>query len=92
MAVSSYSLQSFFLWPRFLSFRDRPSGPVPLALSGVEVRSYEGKDLLSVNDFHENSIKDPQHVNISDYRLKVTGLTNATCVFTYDEVPYTYPH
>ncbi len=62
------------------------------ALSGVEVRSYEGKDLSSINDFRENSIKGPQYVNISDYRLTVTGLTNATGVYTYDEVLDRFPN
>jgi DMSO/TMAO reductase YedYZ molybdopterin-dependent catalytic subunit len=62
------------------------------ALSGVEVRSYEGKDLSSVNDFRENSIRGPQYVNISDYRLTVTGLTNATRVYTYDEVLDRFPN
>jgi DMSO/TMAO reductase YedYZ molybdopterin-dependent catalytic subunit len=57
-----------------------------VALPAAEVRSYQGKDLSSINDFHENSIKGPQQVNISDYRLTVTGLTNHTDVYTYSEV------
>ena len=64
----------------------------PQALPGVEVRAYEGKDLSSINDFHENSIKGPQYVNISDYRLTVTGLTNKTDVYTYNEVLDNHPH
>ncbi len=64
----------------------------PAALHPVEIRSYEGKDLSSVNDFHENSINGPQFVNISDYRLTVTGLTNTTDVYTYDELLARYPH
>jgi DMSO/TMAO reductase YedYZ molybdopterin-dependent catalytic subunit len=66
------------------------SGPTPLA--PVEVRSYQGKDLSSVNDFHENSIAGPQHINITDYRLTVTGLTNRTVVYTYDDVLTLHPH
>ncbi|MGB7787636.1 molybdopterin-dependent oxidoreductase [Methanoregula sp.] len=66
------------------------SGPTPLA--PVEVRSYQGKDLSSVNDFHENSIAGPQHVNITDYRLTVTGLANRTVVYTYDEVLAQHTH
>jgi DMSO/TMAO reductase YedYZ molybdopterin-dependent catalytic subunit len=62
------------------------------SLPAVEVRSYQGKDLSSVNDFRENSIKGPQHVNISDYRLTVTGLVSKTDVYTYDEVRERYPH
>ncbi len=65
-------------------------GTTPLA--AVEVRSYNGKDLSSVNDFRENSISGPQHINITDYRLTVTGLTNRTVVYTYDEVLGKYPH
>ncbi|MGD1004555.1 MAG: molybdopterin-dependent oxidoreductase [Methanoregulaceae archaeon] len=65
-------------------------GPTPLAQ--VEVRSYQGKDLSSVNDFHENSIKGPQHINISDYQLIVTGLTNRTLVYSYDQILAKFPH
>jgi DMSO/TMAO reductase YedYZ molybdopterin-dependent catalytic subunit len=55
-------------------------------LAAVEVRSYQGKDLSSINDFHENSILGPQHINESDYRLTVTGLTKTTKVSIYREV------
>jgi DMSO/TMAO reductase YedYZ molybdopterin-dependent catalytic subunit len=67
-------------------------GQGPVALPSAEVRSYEGKDLSSINDFRENSIKGPQYVNSSGYRLTVTGLTNRTDVYTYDEVLAKYPH
>jgi len=72
----------------------RPSPPSggPAPLPAVEVRSYQGKDLSSASDFRENSIKGPQHVNISDYRLTVTGQTNSTVVYTYEEVLGQYPH
>ena len=65
-------------------------GPEPLP--AVEIRSYEGKDLSSVNDFHENSISGPQYINESDYRLTVTGLTNRTDVYTYRGVLGQYPN
>ncbi len=68
-----------------------PSGG-PNALAGVEVRSYEGKDLSSIGDFRENSIKGPQYVNITDYRLTLTGLTNKTSVYTYNDILDKYPH
>ncbi len=61
-------------------------------LAPVEVRSYQGQDLSSINDFRENSIKGPQYVNASTYRLTVTGLTNRTAVYTYDEVLAKFPH
>ncbi len=56
------------------------------SLTAVEVRSYNGEDLSSIRDFHENSIKGPQHINESDYRLTITGLTNKTLVYSYRDV------
>jgi DMSO/TMAO reductase YedYZ molybdopterin-dependent catalytic subunit len=70
----------------------RPSAGGPASLSPVEVRSYQGKDLSSVNDLRENSIHGPQYINQSDYHLTVTGLTNTTDVYTYGEVLQQYPH
>jgi len=64
----------------------------PTTLAPVEVRSYQGKDLSSVNDFRENSIAGPQHINITAYHLTVTGLTNRTIVYSYDEILVKYPH
>lgn len=63
------------------------------SLPAVEVRSYEGKDLSSINNaFRENSIRGPQHINETDYRLMITGLTNKTDIYTYPEVLGKYPH
>ena len=76
----------------FLLLPKAPGLPGTVALPAAEVRSYQGKDLSSINDFRENSIKGPQNVNISDYRLTVTGLTNQTDIYTYDEVLAKYPH
>jgi DMSO/TMAO reductase YedYZ molybdopterin-dependent catalytic subunit len=61
-------------------------------LAATEVRSYQGKDLSSVNDFRENSIGGPQHINGSDYRLTVTGLTPATRVSTYRDILDNHQH
>ncbi|NMB79030.1 MAG: molybdopterin-dependent oxidoreductase [Methanomicrobiales archaeon] len=61
------------------------------SLEAVEIRSYQGTDLSSLSAFRENSIKGPQQVNETTYRLTVTGLTNATDVYTYREVLDTYP-
>lgn len=55
-------------------------------LGAVEIKEYEGEDLSSINDFIENSIKGPQHVDISDYRLKISGLVENSQSYTYDEV------
>jgi DMSO/TMAO reductase YedYZ molybdopterin-dependent catalytic subunit len=79
-------------------FLKNPSSPVtpsqsgPGSLPAVEVRSYQGKDLSSVTAFRENSIKGPQYIKESDYRLTITGLTNQTNVYTYSEVLEKYPH
>jgi DMSO/TMAO reductase YedYZ molybdopterin-dependent catalytic subunit len=64
----------------------------PQSLPAAEVRSYQGNDLSSINDFRENSIKGPQFVNSSEYRLTVTGLTDRTDVYTYNEVLAKNPH
>ena len=64
----------------------------PVSLGAVEVRSYQGADLSSVNDFRENSIQGPQQINISTYHLTVTGLANRTQILTYDEILAKYPH
>jgi DMSO/TMAO reductase YedYZ molybdopterin-dependent catalytic subunit len=61
-------------------------------LAAVQIRSYQGKDLSSINDFHENSILGPQHINESDYRLTVTGLTKSTKVSTYREILDNHQH
>lgn len=57
-------------------------GPLP----GVEVLEYKGQRLDSVNDFRENSIKGPQHVDISSYKLKVDGLVETPASYTYSDV------
>jgi DMSO/TMAO reductase YedYZ molybdopterin-dependent catalytic subunit len=68
------------------------SGGGPNVLPGVEVRSYKGQDLSSINDFRENSIKGPQYINISDYRLTISGLTNRTTEYTYKDILNNYSH
>jgi DMSO/TMAO reductase YedYZ molybdopterin-dependent catalytic subunit len=57
-----------------------------IKLDSVEVKEYQGRNLSSVNDFRENSIKGPQYVNISNYRLQVTGLVQKPQNYTYDQV------
>ena len=58
----------------------------PSELESMEVREYEGKDLSSVTDFRENSIKGPQYVELSDYVLKISGMVDTPMTLTYDEV------
>jgi DMSO/TMAO reductase YedYZ molybdopterin-dependent catalytic subunit len=55
-------------------------------LKPVEVREYQGERLSSINDFRENSIKGPQHVDLESYRLKIFGLVENPKDYTYDEV------
>ncbi len=69
-----------------------PSTDAPQQLPAVEVREYQGKNLSSVNDFRENSIKGPQYVDISTYQLKVTGLVASPLTFSYDDVISKHAH
>jgi DMSO/TMAO reductase YedYZ molybdopterin-dependent catalytic subunit len=66
------------------SRRAPPQAPTPLA--PVEVRSYEGENLSSVNDFRENSIKGPQKVDMASCRLRIMGLVKSPLSLAYDEV------
>jgi DMSO/TMAO reductase YedYZ molybdopterin-dependent catalytic subunit len=52
----------------------------------VEVTEYQGTRLSSIADFRENSIKGPRTVNVTDYRLKISGLVEAPTEYTYSEV------
>jgi DMSO/TMAO reductase YedYZ molybdopterin-dependent catalytic subunit len=78
--------------PLLLHFEAQSLPGNPVELSAVEVRSYQGSDLSSINDFHENSIAGPQHINESDYRLTITGLTTITRVLTYPEILASHRH
>ncbi|WP_321421456.1 molybdopterin-dependent oxidoreductase [uncultured Methanobacterium sp.] len=60
--------------------------PSTIPLDSVEVTNYQGQQLSSVNDFHENSIKGPQYVNITSYQLEVDGLVANPQNYTYDQV------
>ncbi|MCK4575370.1 molybdopterin-dependent oxidoreductase [candidate division WOR-3 bacterium] len=51
-----------------------------------EIRTYEGVHLSSINDFRENSIRGPQHINIEDYKLEIYGLVEKPIKYTYDEI------
>ena len=51
-----------------------------------EIRDYEGQDLSSIGDFRENSIRGPQQLNASTYRLTITGLVNKTLEYSYEDV------
>ena len=61
-------------------------------LKPVEIKEYEGEKLSSVDDFRENSIKGPQHIDIATYQLEITGLVENPRSYTYDEVIEGYKH
>jgi DMSO/TMAO reductase YedYZ molybdopterin-dependent catalytic subunit len=58
----------------------------PKPVYSGEVRQYQGQNLSSINDFFENSIEGPQHVDITTYLLTITGLVNKTVTYTYDDI------
>lgn len=71
------------------------AGPIPpdasrqttaTTLASVEVTSYKGKDLDRVASEPENSIKGPQHVDLTSYRLAVDGLVSQPTSLTYEQV------
>jgi len=90
--ISGITLLSFALVLSGLSAGCLGSQAPPQRLSGVEVRDYQGQPLSSVNDFVENSIHGPQHVNITDYRLTIDGLVSANRSLTYEQVLGGFPH
>ncbi|MFH1236847.1 MAG: molybdopterin-dependent oxidoreductase [Candidatus Aenigmatarchaeota archaeon] len=56
-----------------------------ITLDGVEIRDYQGERLSSVNDFRENSIEGPQHVDINSYKLGISGLAENPRSLSYDD-------
>lgn len=59
-------------------------------LDAVEVREYQGERLGSVNDFRENSIGGPQHIDIETYTLDIGGLAETPLTLSYDDVLNNY--
>ena len=51
----------------------------------AEIREYHGQKLSSIDDSHENAINGPQHVDIQEYRLAVTGMVANPLSLTYDK-------
>jgi DMSO/TMAO reductase YedYZ molybdopterin-dependent catalytic subunit len=60
--------------------------PTTTDLGTVEVRSYKGKPLDAVASEPENSIKGPQKIDRSTYRLAVTGKVKKPLELTYAQV------
>ena len=63
-----------------------------VTLDSAEVSEYQGQKLSSPEDFHENSIKGPQHVDTMKYRLTVTGKVDSTRTYTYGQVVDNHQH
>ncbi|MDD5081862.1 MAG: molybdopterin-dependent oxidoreductase [Dehalococcoidales bacterium] len=61
-------------------------------LKPAEIRQYNGVNLSSVNDFRENSIRGPQRIDITSYRLKVAGLVSNPQNYTFQETLDTFKH
>jgi DMSO/TMAO reductase YedYZ molybdopterin-dependent catalytic subunit len=55
-------------------------------LQGSEVKEYKGEKLSSIGDFRENSIDGLQNINISSYKLQITGLVENPIGYSYDDV------
>lgn len=58
----------------------------------IEVRDYQGENLASISDFRENSISGPQHVNVEEYKLKISGLVESPIEYSYADVIDGYAH
>ena len=59
---------------------------VSVANAQREIREYEGKQLDPFDRDYDNSIKGPQQVDITHYRLHVMGLVQTPQSLTYQEV------
>ena len=55
-------------------------------LNGTEIREYQGHQLNSIYDMHENTIKGTQYINRSTYHLSITGLVETPLNLTYQDV------
>jgi DMSO/TMAO reductase YedYZ molybdopterin-dependent catalytic subunit len=58
----------------------------PKMLYPGEIQNYQGQNLASIADVKENAIRGTQYLNVSTYRLTVTGLVNKTVEYTYDQI------
>jgi DMSO/TMAO reductase YedYZ molybdopterin-dependent catalytic subunit len=57
-----------------------------------EIREYNGTKLSSINDFRLEAINGIQYINVSTYRLIITGLVKNETVYTYDDVINKHAH
>ncbi len=89
IAAATFGLLGLMVLTGCRGLPDVVSDPItqePIDLSSAEIRNYKGKDLSSVNEFRENSIKGPQVVPLDSYRLKVSGKVAKPLSLTYDKV------
>jgi DMSO/TMAO reductase YedYZ molybdopterin-dependent catalytic subunit len=68
------------------SFANYYEQNLPKTLYPAEVREYQGQNLSAISDVYQNAIKGTQYINISTYRLIVTGLVNKTLSCNYYDV------
>jgi DMSO/TMAO reductase YedYZ molybdopterin-dependent catalytic subunit len=52
----------------------------------VEIREYQGKDLSSIHDARDVSIKGTQYIDEETYRLAITGLVKNELEYIYDNI------
>lgn len=69
----------------YFNYSNKPSTETKM-LAASEVRSFNGSELSSINDFRENSIKGVQYINISTYQLEVSGLVANPKNYTYNDI------
>lgn len=64
-----------------------------LSLAGrtSEIREYNGKEISSISDLQETSLKGPPEIDMKKYRLKITGNVDTNLTLTYDEIIDSYP-
>jgi DMSO/TMAO reductase YedYZ molybdopterin-dependent catalytic subunit len=61
-------------------------------LGSVYIKEYKGEKLSSISEFRENSIKGPQSVDISTYKLFVKGLVENEKSYSYEDIINKYQH
>lgn len=61
-------------------------------LGSVYIKEYKGEKLSSISEFRENSIKGPQSIDISTYKLFVKGLVENEKSYSYEDIINKYQH
>jgi DMSO/TMAO reductase YedYZ molybdopterin-dependent catalytic subunit len=85
LLIAGAALLGSWVWTKLATGRSN-------ILNTVEIRDYKGEKLGSINDFSENSISGPQYVNISTYKLVVTGLVQNEKTYAYSDVIDKHAH